>query len=174
MGDTSFYGPGMTVDTKKKFTIVTQFLTSDNTTNGALSEIRRVYVQDGKVIQNSKTNIPGMKAYDSITEQFCADQKTAFGDRNDFAAKGGNAPMDKAITQGMVLVMSIWDDHDAKMLWLDSNYPLDKDASTPGVARGTCDQESGDPKNVESQHPDATVIYSNIKVGDIGSTYSSR
>ena len=28
--------------------------------------------------------------------------------------------------RGMVLVMSLWDDHDANMLWLDSDYPLDR------------------------------------------------
>jgi cellulose 1,4-beta-cellobiosidase len=174
MGDTSFYGPGLTVDTSKKFTVVTQFVTADNTTSGALSEIRRVYVQNGKVVKNSVTNIPGLKAYDSITEQFCADQKTAFGDKNDFAAKGGLAPMDKALTNGMVLVLSVWDDHSVNMLWLDSTYPTDKDASTPGVARGTCSTDSGKPTDVEANAPNSQVIYSNIKVGPIGSTYASR
>ncbi|KAJ3506494.1 hypothetical protein NLJ89_g6835 [Agrocybe chaxingu] len=58
MGDTSFYGPGKTVDTTRKFTVVTQFISSDGTANGQLKEIRRVYVQDGRVIQNSKVNIP--------------------------------------------------------------------------------------------------------------------
>ena len=38
----------------------------------------------------------------------------------DFQAHG------EAMGRGMVLVMSLWDDHDANMLWLDSNYPLDK------------------------------------------------
>ena len=26
---------------------------------------------------------------------------------------------------GMVLVLSLWDDHEAGMLWLDSNFPAD-------------------------------------------------
>ncbi|CAG8694112.1 4860_t:CDS:2, partial [Acaulospora colombiana] len=133
MGDTSFYGEGKTVDTKSKFTIVTQFITSDGTANGALKEIRRLYVQNGKVIQNSKTNISGMDAFDSITAEFCAAQKTAFGDRNDWLAKGGYTPMDKAMTKGMVLVLSIWDDHEVNMLWLDSTYPTD--STKPGAAR---------------------------------------
>jgi uncharacterized protein YheU (UPF0270 family) len=34
-----FYGPGMTVDSKSKMTVVTQFITSDGTDSGALSEI---------------------------------------------------------------------------------------------------------------------------------------
>ena len=31
--------------------------------------------------------------------------------------------MSKGLEQGMVLVMSLWDDHNSNMLWLDSNYP---------------------------------------------------
>ncbi|PVF92348.1 cellulase [Serendipita vermifera] len=171
MGDTSFYGPsGTGVNTSSKFTIVTQFITTDGTANGALKEIRRLYVQNGKVIQNSKTNIAGLSPYDSITEQFCADQKTAFGDHNDFATKGGFTPMDKALAKGMVLVLSVWDDHAVNMLWLDSTYPTDSTA--PGAARGTCSTDSGKPTDVESQQANASVTYSNIKVGDIGTTYS--
>ncbi|KAF9265894.1 glycoside hydrolase [Marasmius fiardii PR-910] len=171
MGDTSFLGPGKTVDTNSKITVVTQFLTSTNSTSGTLSEIRRVYVQNGQVIQNSKTNIPGMSQFDSITDDFCNAQKQAFGDTNSFEDRGGLAVMGQAFAKGMVLVMSLWDDHEANMLWLDSNYPTDKSASTPGVARGTCDQASGVPTTVESQHGDATVVFSNIKVGPIGSTF---
>ena len=40
-------------------TVVTQFITSDGTDNGDLIEMRRLYVQNGKVIQNSFTNING-------------------------------------------------------------------------------------------------------------------
>jgi cellulose 1,4-beta-cellobiosidase len=57
------------------------------------------------------------------------------------------------------------------MLWLDSSYPVDADASKPGVARGTCATSSGVPSDVESKNADSTVIYSNIKFGPIGSTY---
>ncbi|KAG5221600.1 glycoside hydrolase family protein [Salix suchowensis] len=148
------------------------FVTADNSTSGTLTEIRRLYVQNGQVIQNSKVNIPGMDAsLDSITEDFCTSQKTVFGDTNSFQDKGGLAAMGDAFQAGMVLVMSIWDDHEAKMLWLDSNYPLDKDASEPGVARGTCATTSGEPTDVESQSPNAQVTFSNIKFGPIGSTF---
>ncbi|KAK1223424.1 Exoglucanase 1 [Marasmius sp. AFHP31] len=172
MGDKTFLGPGMTVNTNSKITVVTQFITNNNSTSGTLTEIRRLYVQNGQVIQNSKTNIPGMDTFDSITDDFCAAQKTAFGDTNSFADRGGISAMGDAFASGMVLVMSIWDDHDAEMLWLDSNYPLNKDPSEPGVARGTCSADSGKPETVESQHPDASVTFSNIKVGPIGSTFS--
>ena len=173
MGDTTFLGKGMTVDTSKPFTVVTQFLTADNTSTGALSEIRRIYVQGGKVIQNSFTKIPGVDSVNSITENFCAQQKTAFGDTNVFDQKGGLKQLGESFAgAGMVLALSIWDDYAASMLWLDSDYPTNKDASTPGVARGTCATTSGVPADVESQVPNSSVVYSNIKWGDIGTTFS--
>jgi cellulose 1,4-beta-cellobiosidase len=52
--------------------------------------------------------------------RLCSAQKTAFDDTNAFSAKGGIAAMGKALEEGMVLVMSLWDDHAANMLWLDS------------------------------------------------------
>jgi len=72
----------------------------------------------------------------------------------------------------MVLSLSIWDDYAASMLWLDSDYPTNKDASAPGVARGTCATTSGVPAQIESQSPNAYVTFSNIKFGDLGSTFS--
>ncbi|RDB20782.1 Exoglucanase [Hypsizygus marmoreus] len=173
MGDTSFYGKGLTVDTSSKFTVVTQFITNTGTATGTLSEIRRLYVQNGKVIQNSKVNIPGMDAADSITGAFCDAQKRVFGDTTDFQDKGGMANMGKALANGMVLVMSVWDDHAANMLWLDSSYPTDADPSKPGIKRGTCATTSGVPTDVESVSANASVTYSNIRFGDIGSTYTS-
>ncbi|KAF8887099.1 cellobiohydrolase I-I [Infundibulicybe gibba] len=173
MGDTSFYGKGLTVDTSSKFTVVTQFLTSNNSTTGTLSEIRRLYVQNGKVIQNSKVNIPGMPTGDSVTDSFCAAQKSAFGDTNSFATKGGLAAMGKSFARNAVLVMSVWDDHAAQMLWLDSSYPTTADASKPGIKRGTCATSSGQPTDVESASPNASVTFSNIKFGDIGTTYTN-
>ena len=172
-GEKEFYGPGMTVDTKKKFTVVTQFITDDNTANGKLVEIRRIYVQGGKVIQNTASKVDGVEG-DSITDEFCDQAKTAFGDNNDYKKKGGLAPMDKALTNGMVLVMSVWDDHAAHMLWLDSSYPLDKDPSEPGVARGTCPTDSGVPAEIEASAPKSTVTFSKIRTGDLNSTYPNK
>ncbi|KAG8932374.1 Exoglucanase 1 [Tulasnella sp. 418] len=172
LGNTSYYGPGLTVDTSRTITVVTQFITTDGTDNGALKEIRRLYVQNGVVIQNSKVNIYGMPTYDSITEDFCIAQKTAFRDTNVFTQKGGLTQMGKAFDNGMVLVMSVWDDYAANMLWLDSVYPPDKPASNPGVTRGPCLPTSGVPADVEVLQPDASVTFSNIKFGDIGSTYT--
>jgi len=170
MGNTSFYGAGKTVDTKSKFTVVTQFITSDGTAAGDLVEIRRVYKQNGVVIQNSKSDIAGVDG-NSITPGFCKAQKTAFGDTDSFTARGGLKAMGDAFGRGMVLVMSIWDDYAAEMRWLDAPYPPTKAATAPGVARGTCAADSGVPATVEANTPGASVQFSNIKVGAIKSTF---
>jgi cellulose 1,4-beta-cellobiosidase len=171
-GNKTFYGPGMTVDTKSKMTVVTQFITNDGTASGTLKEIKRFYVQNGKVIPNSVSTWSGVGG-NSITNDYCTAQKSLFKDQNVFAKHGGMEGMGAALAQGMVLVMSLWDDHSANMLWLDSNYPTTGASTTPGVARGTCDISSGVPSDVETNHPDASVVYSNIKVGPIGSTFNS-
>ena len=165
MGDTAFYGKGKTVDTSKKFTVVTQFVGS-----GAALEIKRFYVQGGKTIANSQSKVAGVTG-NSITTAFCDAQKQAFGDTYTFKEKGGMANMAQALSGGMVLVMSLWDDHYANMLWLDSSYPTDKSTSTPGVARGECATTSGVPADVESQSPGASVTYSNIRFGPLNSTF---
>mmetsp|Transcript_50341 Transcript_50341/g.114412 ORF Transcript_50341/g.114412 Transcript_50341/m.114412 type:complete len:97 (+) Transcript_50341:1320-1610(+) len=81
--------------------------------------------------------------------------------------------MGDALEKGMVLVMSLWDDHAAHMLWLDSDYPTDQPATKPGVARGTCATTSGDPDEVEKDHGDSSVAYCNLRVGDLDSTYDA-
>merc|ERR1712029_828971 len=104
----------------------------------------------------------------SISDEFCAHGVADTKDGTNFLEKGGMQAVDDAFTEGAVLVMSLWDDHYANMLWLDSTYPVD--SSDPGAARGTCGTDSGVPADVESQHPDSSVIFSDIKFGPIGST----
>lgn len=77
------------------------------------------------------------------------------------------------MAEGMVLVLSLWDDHEANMLWLDATYATQKSASDSSAARGTCDVKTGAPADVESASASAKVIYSAIKVGPINSTYST-
>ncbi|CAG8958993.1 hypothetical protein HYFRA_00012152 [Hymenoscyphus fraxineus] len=172
MGNTGFYGPGKTLDTAKPMTVVTQFISTDGTANGDLKEIKRFYVQNGKTFANSDSTVVGAGG-NSLTDDFCAKQKVAFGDQNVFKDRGGLKAMGGAIKRGMVLVMSIWDDHTANMLWLDAPYPPEKDASAPGVSRGTCSRDSGKPEDVEKNSPSASVTYSNIKWGPIGSTFKA-
>jgi len=161
-----FFGMGKTVDTTKPFTVVTQFYTSNSED---LAEIRRLYVQDGKIIQNTATNITGMEGFTSVSDAYCNAQKKTFGDKNAFEGLGGLKNMGNSLDNGMVLVMSLWDDYAAHMLWLDSDYPVG--GTKPGDLRGTCPTSSGVPSEVESNFPNAYVKFGNIRFGDIGSTY---
>ncbi|OAL06487.1 1,4-beta-D-glucan cellobiohydrolase-like protein [Phaeosphaeriaceae sp. SRC1lsM3a] len=166
MGVKDFYGKGKTVDTSKKFTVVTQFIGT-----GDAMEIKRFYVQNGKTIAQPNSAIAGVEG-NSITTKFCDAQKAAFGDKYTYKDKGGQANMAKALANGMVLVMSLWDDHYSNMLWLDSTYPTDKNPdSDPGTGRGECATSSGVPADLESKNGDASVTYSNIKFGPINSTF---
>ena len=174
----------MTVDTTKKFTVVTQFIKGDD---GQLADIKRFYVQDGKTIANPDSTIEGNSG-NSITADFCKTQKTAFGDQDTFNDKGGMAQFSKGVAAPMVLVMSLWDDHYSNMLWLDSTFPTDASADEPGKGRGTCETGSGVPSEIESSQASNQVIYceyidplgvtgwltgmtANIKFGPIGSTF---
>ncbi|KAH8884451.1 glycoside hydrolase [Thozetella sp. PMI_491] len=172
MGNQDFYGTAKMVDTSKPFTLVTQFLTADGTDTGALKQINRFYVQGGKVIPNSAVAIEGIDPVNHISDDFCKQQKSVFKDNNYFASVGGMAGMGKSLEK-MVLVLSVWDDHAVSMNWLDSHFPTDATATSPGVARGRCDPAAGEPKTVEAAHPDAYVIYSNIKLGAINSTFAA-
>ncbi|KAM0175732.1 hypothetical protein ACHAPF_005327 [Botrytis cinerea] len=172
MGNTTFYGSGMTIDTSKPFSVVTQFITDDGTETGTLTEIKRFYVQDDVVYEQPSSDISGVSG-NSITDDFCAAQKTAFGDTDYFTQNGGMAAMGKKMADGMVLVLSIWDDYNVNMLWLDSDYPTTKDASTPGVSRGSCATDSGVPATVEAASGSAYVTFSSIKYGPIGSTFNA-
>jgi len=171
--DKKFYGrgPEFTINTLKPMTVVTQFITRDGTDTGDLVEIRRFYKQDGKIIHSPPTTILGDKAADSITDQFCEDKKELFGDVNDFQEKGGNRAMGQSLDRGQVLALSLWDDVEVNMLWLDSAYPLDKDESQPGVRRGECPGgEESTPTYVRRTYPDGFVTFANAAIGEIGST----
>jgi cellulose 1,4-beta-cellobiosidase len=150
VGVRDFYGPGsqFKVDTTRPFSVVTQFLTHDGTDTGELSEIKRLFIQDNKAIPHPASNTPGAQAYSSISDSMCDAFKTAFGDQNDFRKKGGLKQMGEALRRGMVLVMSLWDDHEADMLWLDSTSP--PNSTRPGATRGSCPTSSGRPTDVES------------------------
>ena len=61
-GVTDFFGPGSNfkVDTTKPITIVTQFITSDGTATGDLTEIKRLFVQNGQVIEHPDSKLDGL------------------------------------------------------------------------------------------------------------------
>ena len=112
----------------------------------------------------------GSKEFDHISDEMCEIHKDIMGDQNDFKKKGAMKGMSDSLDKGMALVMSLWDDSAAQMLWLDSTYPTDK--TTIGGPRGTCPITSGKPADVRAQSPNAYVKYSDIRVGEIGSTYN--
>ena len=72
------------------------------------------------------THLLGVDSTDSINEKMCQQSKEAFDDEPDFQRKGGMKAFGDSMENGMVLVLSLWDDFEAHMLWLDSDYPLDK------------------------------------------------
>merc|ERR1712159_477318 len=127
--------------------VTTQFITDDGTDTGKLVEVKQFYTQDGKTIEHPSYTVNGNQ-HESITDDFCKDWVAETQDGTNFLEKGGLGTIEKAIDAGVVLVMSLWDDHYANMLWLDSTYPVD--STDPGAARGTCSTSSGVPADVES------------------------
>lgn len=171
VGVKDFFGKGSNfkVDTTKPVTVVTQFITTDGTDNGDLKEIKRFFVQDGKTIGHPKSTIDKLSSqYDSITDDMCDKVKGVFGDQNDHQKKGGLKKMGQSLKNGMTLVMSLWDDSAADMLWLDSTYPTTK--TSWGGPRGSCDTKTGNPDQERKQYPHSSVTFSDIKVGELGST----
>ncbi|KAF9528086.1 glycoside hydrolase family 7 protein [Crepidotus variabilis] len=167
LGNQSFYGPSKTLDSNKKIMVVTQFVTDSNTADGMLTEIRRKYIQSGKVLANPTVQVSG--SFNSIKSQYCGNEKSLFGDVDAFGKHGGLNQVGKGLGTGMVLSFSLLNDAATRFLWLDSRYPVDKDPSIPGVARGRCGPE---PPATLLVDPGAqcVAVYSNIKFGDIGTS----
>ncbi|KAJ5939563.1 hypothetical protein N7466_002697 [Penicillium verhagenii] len=152
LGDTDYYGYKEVVDTSKVFTVVTQFVTDDETAKGSLVEIRRLYVQGDKVIQNAVVNVTGTET-DSLTNEYCSETAEYFTDM------GGLKQIGKALGRGMALIFSIWNDSGAYMDWLDSG------------SAGPCNSTEGNPALIQAEHPGTSVTFSNIRWGDIGTTF---
>lgn len=144
----------MTVDTSRPFTVVTQFPADDE---GNLIEIHRLYIQDGKVIKNAAVEKEGLPDVDFLNDEYCA----ATG-ADKYADLGATKGMGESMSRGMVLCMSIWWDAGGNMEWLDS-----------GEA-GPCKKDEGSPENIVEVEEDPDVIFSNIKWGEIGSTFKAE
>ncbi|KIO23989.1 carbohydrate-binding module family 1 protein [Tulasnella calospora MUT 4182] len=173
LGATSFYGLSKTVDTSKKFTVVTQFITSDGTDNGQLVEIKRFYVQNGVVISNNNPTVGGLPANAaSIKDNFCLAERNAFGEPDYFTPNGGLTSVGNSLKRGGVLVFGISDDKDRSLQWLDGVWPQDQIPTNPGVKRGSCDAASGNINETRASVPNASVTFSNVRIGVIGSTTS--
>ncbi|KAK0621815.1 endoglucanase EG-1 precursor [Bombardia bombarda] len=177
VGQQAYYAPNSTaIDTNRTFTVVTQFLTTgtNGTGDGDLREIRRLYVQDGKLVENAQVQAQGIDRGNSLTDEFCAQEKRAFGGAvNAFAAQGGMRAMGDALARGMVLVFSVWADQGgSEMKWLDGTWPRGADpAKEPGTGRGPCKVGEGTVEDVQAGGLGVWVRFSNVKSGEIGSTY---
>ena len=173
LGNLDFYGRGSqyAVNTLKTMTVVTQFLTTDGTDSGDLSEIRRFYVQDGKTMHSPPSTILGDDDSDSITDGFCDAKKDLFGDVKDYQEHGGMKGMGESLDRGHVMIFSLWDDVEVNMLWLDSSFPLDKPDTDPGIKRGDCPGGvESTPTYLRENFANGYVTFKNAAVGEIGST----
>lgn len=153
---TDYYGRGdnFKVNTLKKFTVVTQFPTGSD---GKLRAIKRFYLQDGEVIASHVVDSPKLPKVDEMTDEYCKANGA-----NKYLQLGGNVGMGDALSRGMALVFSIWWDAGGNMLWLDS-----------GEA-GPCSATEGNPDNIVKVEKEPEVTFSNVKWGEIGSTYSFK
>lgn len=160
-GRERYYGLGdqFRVKTNRRMTVVTQFVTGNGRKNGRLVEIRRFYIQDGRVIQNARVKVPGIDhPVDSIDANYCTNNPLSAGTQ--YMRLGGHNSMGGALARGVVLTFSIWNDAGSFMSWLDGQ----------STSAGPCDATEGDPDNIRATYPDTYVSWSNVKWGDIGST----
>mmetsp|Transcript_84517 Transcript_84517/g.247893 ORF Transcript_84517/g.247893 Transcript_84517/m.247893 type:complete len:539 (-) Transcript_84517:147-1763(-) len=181
MGSKDFWGHRGTVGTDKVVTVITQFITTDGTDDGDLKEIRRIYMQGGRVIQNAQSAIEGVKG-DSLTDKYCGANKYQFkdtrspdnpnGDFDQFGKFGGMEKIGQALDKGMVLAVSLWDDPGSNMRWLDSVSPHNK-PDAKGAKRGPCDPD-GKAIHERRMHQLAYVKFENFMYGKIGSILKSK
>jgi cellulose 1,4-beta-cellobiosidase len=69
------------------------------------------------VIDNSFTRPDSLtKQYNSVSDEFCVAQQKAFGENDSFTKRGGFRQLGTKLPKGHVLVLSLWDDHDVKLL----------------------------------------------------------
>ncbi|GAB1316471.1 Endoglucanase EG-1 [Madurella fahalii] len=153
---TDYYGnsDAFKVDTRRPFTVITQFPAGED---GKLEKIHRMYMQDGKLIEAHTVDAPGLPKVNALNDEFCEATGAAR-----YLDLGGTVGMGEAMTRGMVLAMSIWWDEGGNMNWLDS-----------GEA-GPCNATEGNPSVITQIEPNPEVTYSNMRWGEIGSTYETE
>jgi cellulase len=154
-GNPDFYGIDLKVDTTRPFTVVTQFPADKD---GILKEYHRLYIQDGKIIQNAVTKLDNLPKQNFMNDEYCV----ATGSAERYMDLGATEQMGAAMSRGMVLAMSIWWAEGDYMQWLD------------GGERGPCNATEGKPSEVVKIQPDPAVTFSNIKWGEIGSTFKGN
>ena len=102
-GNQTFFGVGASfaIDSSQPFTVVTQFITNDNTDTGTLVAIRRLYRQGGRTVPLPTVSVGG-SAFNSVTDSYCSAQKKAFGDTDGFEQRGGLRALGADLEKGMV------------------------------------------------------------------------
>lgn len=153
MGYPEFYGLGYTVDTTRPFTVVTQ-LNADE--NNQLVSYSRLYVQDGVVIEMPSVTVAGAEQ-NIMDDAYCSANGA-----NTYMDLGAATGMGESLSRGHVLVFSLWWDKSTSMSWLDQS----------SSGSGPCNATEGNPTFIETIQPDTQVTFSNIRWGDIGSTFS--
>eukprot|EP00756_Hemistasia_phaeocysticola_P011231 Hpha_TRINITY_DN15099_c0_g1::TRINITY_DN15099_c0_g1_i2::g.125982::m.125982/K01225/CBH1; cellulose 1,4-beta-cellobiosidase len=165
-----WYGPGTghTLDSTKKYTVVTRFNVD---ASGDLKNITRFYQQNGAridlptlyVLPPTDGSHMGGFANPAITSDFCAD---IYDRWNGNAGLKPLAQMGKNMANGMTLAMSAWyaketyplSGSQTGMSWLDGTNNWGKI-----IKAGPCSATTTD---AGSHH----ATFSNIRVGEIGST----
>merc|ERR1712039_367665 len=154
-----------------------------NTDSGDLTEIRRLYVQDGKVIQNSKASVLGDEGGNSITDAMCSKAADVFKENahdpkeewtKSFELHGGLKAIGDAFDRGMVLAFSIWDDPTGRMLWLDGEKArIDDTPGDLGISTGPCPFKEGSDEALKKDLKDnpAFLNVTDLKYGAIDTTY---
>jgi cellulose 1,4-beta-cellobiosidase len=160
LGHTDFYGRNKTIDTNKKFTVVTQFKTD---------KVTQFFIQDGKKIEVPTPDLPGLPAQNSINADYCKAKTELYEYRDRWNRVGGYAKHLEMLSQPMVLTMGITNDHWSWNAWLDSQW-LPEEEGKPGTERGPCKLEDNDPAETSARYGRATVVWSNLRFGPIGST----
>ena len=132
-----------------------------------------LYYQNDKKIETPNKEIDGT-VFNGQTDAWNAASKAMHGESHDkFRELGGMKNLDDTMMEnGFVLALSLWDDGATKMKWLDGVYP--PGSTNPSDARGPCPANSGDPTTSRAQHPNAHVVFSNIRIGPIGSTVAGE
>lgn len=154
LGNKDYYGYDKLVDTTRPFTVVTQFPADQE---GTLIEYRRFYIQDGKKIDNAPETSSSDKNW--MDDEYCSTKGD--GTRRYFDL-GATAAMGEAMSRGMVLALSVWWDEGGHMTWLDGD-----------TSNGPCKDGEGSPDTIRENQPDAAVTFSNIKWGELDTTYST-
>ncbi|KAK4044106.1 glycoside hydrolase [Parachaetomium inaequale] len=99
MGNTAFYGKGKTVDTGRKFTVVTQW---------SETKVTQFFIQDGQKIELPAPVVEGLPKEAGLSADMCSKQRAVFGELDTMAQNGGWETHNRQLlSQPMVLVMSI-------------------------------------------------------------------